>query len=155
MSTASNRLAGADQDAFVRAIAADPLNHLTRCVYADWLEEHGEVKAAANERQWVPAFERIRPLAEAEYPGLTGSAREVIDNIEWQHDDLPPMPQEVKIVLGVCYYWATAYNSARQVYLTKWQGLTDEEDAQAFRDLKVLFPGFSGSDRPYHGRLFR
>lgn len=34
------------QEAFLRAIAAAPDDDVTRLVYADWLEEHGELRKA-------------------------------------------------------------------------------------------------------------
>ena len=36
----------ANDEAFIRAIAADPSSDSTRLVYADWLEEHGNIPAA-------------------------------------------------------------------------------------------------------------
>jgi uncharacterized protein (TIGR02996 family) len=48
-----------DRQAFLAAIQAEPLDHLLRCVFADWLDEHGEVEEANRQRQWVAAYEYL------------------------------------------------------------------------------------------------
>jgi uncharacterized protein (TIGR02996 family) len=49
-----------DREAFLAVIAADPVNHVERCVYADWLDEHGEVEEATRQRAWVGAYEFLQ-----------------------------------------------------------------------------------------------
>jgi uncharacterized protein (TIGR02996 family) len=45
------------QDAFLKALAADPDDAATRLVYADWLDEHGEHEEADRQRRWPAAKE--------------------------------------------------------------------------------------------------
>jgi uncharacterized protein (TIGR02996 family) len=53
-----------DRAAFVRAIEAAPWNDpLPRLVYADWLDEHGEVEEAARQRQYVDSERWLREFA--------------------------------------------------------------------------------------------
>ncbi|CAN5391072.1 hypothetical protein BH11PLA2_BH11PLA2_23350 [soil metagenome] len=42
-----------DREAFLKAIIANPADNLTRLVYADWLEEHGEAERAVYIRAAV------------------------------------------------------------------------------------------------------
>lgn len=49
-----------DREAFLAVIAADPVNHVERCVYADWLDEHGEVEEATRQRAWVGAYKFLK-----------------------------------------------------------------------------------------------
>ncbi|MFO0850639.1 MAG: TIGR02996 domain-containing protein [Gemmataceae bacterium] len=49
-----------DRQVFLAQIDADPLNHLLRCVFADWLDDRGESDEADRQRQWVAAFEYLR-----------------------------------------------------------------------------------------------
>jgi uncharacterized protein (TIGR02996 family) len=42
-----------DEDAFIRAIQADPEDTATRLVYADWLEERGQTARAEHLRRWA------------------------------------------------------------------------------------------------------
>jgi uncharacterized protein (TIGR02996 family) len=42
-----------DEDAFIRAIQADPDDTTTRLVYADWLEERGQPARAETLRRWA------------------------------------------------------------------------------------------------------
>ena len=78
-----------DRQAFLAAIQADPLDDLVRCVFADWLDEHGEVEEATRQRQWVSAYEYLRknfvnPYGEEEGEESPGHA-EVLAEIEsWQ-----------------------------------------------------------------------
>lgn len=48
-----------DRQAFLAAIEAEPLNHLLRCIFADWLDERGESDEADRQRAWVGAFEYL------------------------------------------------------------------------------------------------
>jgi uncharacterized protein (TIGR02996 family) len=78
-----------DRQALLAAIEADPLDHLLRCVYADWLDEHGEVEEANRQRQWVSAYEYllknfVNPYGEEEGEEPLGPA-EVLEVLEyWQ-----------------------------------------------------------------------
>lgn len=49
-----------DRDQFEAAVAAAPLDHGLRCVYADWLDENGDPDLAARQRQWVESYEFIK-----------------------------------------------------------------------------------------------
>lgn len=53
-------MAEADRAAFLRAICENPADDVSRLVYADWLEEHGEQSLALFIRESVAA-ERSRP----------------------------------------------------------------------------------------------
>lgn len=53
-----------DRQAFLAQIEADPLNHLLRCVYADWLDERGESDEATRQRRWVGAYEFLLEFAD-------------------------------------------------------------------------------------------
>jgi uncharacterized protein (TIGR02996 family) len=76
-----------DHQAFLAAIRADPLNHLLRCQFADWLDEHGEVDEATRQRQWNGAYEYllknfVDPYGEY---GEDLSPTEVLEELEdWQ-----------------------------------------------------------------------
>jgi uncharacterized protein (TIGR02996 family) len=53
-----------EREAFLNAIAASPWDdELNRMVYADWLDEHGDVEEANRQRQWVPASRWLREFA--------------------------------------------------------------------------------------------
>ena len=41
-----------DRDAFLAAIAADPLDDGLRAIFADWLEEHGDMAESDRQRRW-------------------------------------------------------------------------------------------------------
>lgn len=61
-----------DRQAFLAAIGTKPLDHLLRCVFADWLDEHGEVEEATRQREWVGAYEYllknfVHPYEEDDY----------------------------------------------------------------------------------------
>jgi uncharacterized protein (TIGR02996 family) len=46
--------------AFLAAIDAEPLDHQLRCVFADWLDEQGEIEEADRQRAWVGAYQYLR-----------------------------------------------------------------------------------------------
>ncbi len=50
-----------EEDAFIRAIQADPADVPTRLVYADWLAERGEAARAGYLRGWVGRDKDERP----------------------------------------------------------------------------------------------
>jgi uncharacterized protein (TIGR02996 family) len=64
-----------NESAFLDALAADPSDHTTRLVYADWLEERGDPRAAyvradaalatiwPEDERWLPAARALTPLA--------------------------------------------------------------------------------------------
>jgi len=45
-----------ERQRFLDGIKQNPLDGHLRCVFADWLEEHGEDDEALRQRQWLPAF---------------------------------------------------------------------------------------------------
>lgn len=45
-----------DRATFLAAIEAHPLDNVVRCIYADWLDERGEVEEATRQREWVQAY---------------------------------------------------------------------------------------------------
>lgn len=79
----------ADREAFLAAIAEAPMDNVRRCIYADWLDERGEVEEATRQREWVQAFEHlsknfVNPYWE-ESDGDPLSYSRVLDQIEhWQ-----------------------------------------------------------------------
>lgn len=54
----------ADRDDFLRAIKAEPQNYLSRCVFADWLDERGEHEEAERQRSYEAAWKWFEELAE-------------------------------------------------------------------------------------------
>ncbi len=44
-----------ERDAFLKALAENEDDNLTRSVYADWLDDHGEYDEAERQRQWPAA----------------------------------------------------------------------------------------------------
>lgn len=44
-----------ERDAFVQALAQNEDDEVTRLVFADWLEEHGEEEEAQRMRKWKEA----------------------------------------------------------------------------------------------------
>jgi uncharacterized protein (TIGR02996 family) len=85
-----------DRQAFQAAIEADPLDHLLRCVFADWLDERGESDEADRQRRWVGAFEYLRDKFVAPY--LTD---------DWTREDVGPTPTPAQ-VLQVSDGWGAA-----------------------------------------------
>ena len=63
------------ESAFLDALTADPSDYTTRLVYADWLEERGDARAAfvradaalatiwPEDKAWLPAAQALTPLA--------------------------------------------------------------------------------------------
>lgn len=49
-----------DRDAFMAAIAANPLDDGLRAIFADWLEEHGEDAEAEKQRKWPQTREESK-----------------------------------------------------------------------------------------------
>jgi uncharacterized protein (TIGR02996 family) len=45
---------------FIKLLAEDPYDQITRLALADWLEEGGEDDAAAWHRAWTPDWERAK-----------------------------------------------------------------------------------------------
>jgi len=60
-----------EQQAFHAAMAADHNDHVTRLVYADWLDEHGHPEQAALLRKWatvLPHLAHVPPYDPAKDP---------------------------------------------------------------------------------------
>jgi uncharacterized protein (TIGR02996 family) len=63
-----------NQDVFLRAIEAEPLNEAMRGVYADWLDENDQPEEAQRQREWVKAFHYLAQFTREHYDG-------------WEYDD--------------------------------------------------------------------
>ncbi len=48
-----------DEDAFIAALAAAPGDEFTRCVYADWLDDHERYEDAAKQRLMAPGYRAL------------------------------------------------------------------------------------------------
>jgi len=49
---------------FINAIAENPDDLPNRLIYADWLEERGEIDEALRQRDWIPAKQELMSLME-------------------------------------------------------------------------------------------
>jgi len=98
-----------EQRAFHAAMAADPADRTARLVYADWLEEHGNEKAAKRLRWWAAmqtatANQRAKKVTLPDWViGLSGNdrARRALDHYAGQGAYTPRMADELRSALAV------------------------------------------------------
>jgi uncharacterized protein (TIGR02996 family) len=89
-----------DRDAFIAAIAANPADDLSRLVFADWLDEHGEPVRAGFIRDQI-ALTKLRPGSD-EYQALF---RRTADTLR---ANLPGWVQSVCDAFGQSSEWKPA-----------------------------------------------
>lgn len=105
----------ADEKAeFEKAIDANPLDHVTKLVYADWLDENGEPKEATFQRAMGEWVNRPEPPF-THHPGYRYSHRIAIEDLpEWEHGEIsrnawpdpdPVMPHTPQSTGGGIYGW--------------------------------------------------
>lgn len=89
-----------DRKTWERAVEKDPTNDLQRKIFADWLDEQGEVEEADRQRRWVDAFMFLADF--------TASYRY---SAEYDEKD-DPIPGTKKLnfeeVMGTVKFWAAA-----------------------------------------------
>lgn len=66
-----------NREDFINAIAENPDDLPSRLMYADWLEERGEIDEALRQRDWIPAKQELMSLMELE------ESPQPDDNDEW------------------------------------------------------------------------
>lgn len=75
-----------EQEAFLRHLDADPHDPVRREIYADWLEEHGEIEEAERMRKWRGAYQLLVGFARKwNFEDCTGNHGDYKynDGLEW------------------------------------------------------------------------
>jgi uncharacterized protein (TIGR02996 family) len=78
-----------DRETWERAIEKDPMNDLQRKVYADFLDEQGQVEEADRQRKWADSFSRLK--------------KDFFTDL-W-HPDAGPLPED-EVLLDIFRSWA-------------------------------------------------